>query len=492
MKFSLTILTLLALLAATVAVYGQTASVGSHWRQVEDTLEPADDIASVNISSFGDDTDFSTADGWQTQVGRVSEIYGIHTHDSGVDACKVTQRSPASVRIEDCTVHINGVEYDFLTSTFSGFTNIPIVLDSTFIGMTISNYTTQDNFFSDSDLDTIIPLARVQERIDGQLSVFDLRNIVSGVDKKDYKYRRGAVGPAIGVDGGLVPIETGTRNLNLSTGSFYGEEGEEHVVPAFNLISTVSLWRTTGSFDSWTSTGRDVFQLDNVFYNDVDNGGLVAAQNNNRYIYQVLAASAAGGTVRGVDTGRKPTFFSFYGPDEYVSLEGARNSNIDLGSFSSSTPRLVIIAKIITNKNNAAIVDIWDERRFITTPSGSSVTIPTTASLQTVYDNSPNGGTAEIITNDTNGALTIAPGLNGVSDKVLEIEQNNGHDIFGVYTTHAEIGFSNGTSIKADNNTTAGNTRLMLYDIDNGRLERVSVGVADTGGVGFKVLRIPN
>lgn len=43
-----------------------------------------------------------------------------------------------------------------------------------------------------------------------------------------------------------------------------------------------------------------------------------------------------------------------------------------------------------------------------------------------------------------------------------------------------------------DNNGVAGNTRFVIYDVDNGTLERVSVGVADSGGVGYKVLRIPN
>jgi hypothetical protein len=35
-------------------------------------------------------------------------------------------------------------------------------------------------------------------------------------------------------------------------------------------------------------------------------------------------------------------------------------------------------------------------------------------------------------------------------------------------------------------------TSLMLYDLDNNTLERVTVGAADSGGLGFKVLRIPN
>lgn len=51
---------------------------------------------------------------------------------------------------------------------------------------------------------------------------------------------------------------------------------------------------------------------------------------------------------------------------------------------------------------------------------------------------------------------------------------------------------ANETVIQLDDDATAGNTRLLLYDVDNGTLERVSVGVADSGGAGYKVLRIPN
>ncbi len=58
------------------------------------------------------------------------------------------------------------------------------------------------------------------------------------------------------------------------------------------------------------------------------------------------------------------------------------------------------------------------------------------------------------------------------------------------------VHISNGTSLietaRLDNSTTAGHTRFLIYDVDNGTLERVTVGAADSGGTGFKVLRIPN
>lgn len=45
---------------------------------------------------------------------------------------------------------------------------------------------------------------------------------------------------------------------------------------------------------------------------------------------------------------------------------------------------------------------------------------------------------------------------------------------------------------KVDQSTTARDTRLLIWDVDNGALERVTVGDPDSGGSGFKVLRIPN
>lgn len=45
---------------------------------------------------------------------------------------------------------------------------------------------------------------------------------------------------------------------------------------------------------------------------------------------------------------------------------------------------------------------------------------------------------------------------------------------------------------RIDGSTTATQTRFLIYDVDNATLERVTVGAADSGGVGFKYLRIPN
>lgn len=48
------------------------------------------------------------------------------------------------------------------------------------------------------------------------------------------------------------------------------------------------------------------------------------------------------------------------------------------------------------------------------------------------------------------------------------------------------------TAAEFDDDATAGATRLLLWDITAGSLRRVSIGANDTGGAGFRVLRIPN
>lgn len=48
----------------------------------------------------------------------------------------------------------------------------------------------------------------------------------------------------------------------------------------------------------------------------------------------------------------------------------------------------------------------------------------------------------------------------------------------------------NGLELDTDN--TAGNTRLLLWDISAATFQRVSIGANDSGGTGFRVLCIPN
>ena len=47
-------------------------------------------------------------------------------------------------------------------------------------------------------------------------------------------------------------------------------------------------------------------------------------------------------------------------------------------------------------------------------------------------------------------------------------------------------------NLEIDANATANETRMLVWDVESGQLERVSVGANDSGGSGFRLLRIPN
>jgi len=72
----------------------------------------------------------------------------------------------------------------------------------------------------------------------------------------------------------------------------------------------------------------------------------------------------------------------------------------------------------------------------------------------------------------------------------FQADPNSGLYSFGADSVGGAAGGL--AAIRWDSNNTAGNTRLLVYDVDNAAVERVTVGAADSAGVGFKVLRIPN
>lgn len=60
------------------------------------------------------------------------------------------------------------------------------------------------------------------------------------------------------------------------------------------------------------------------------------------------------------------------------------------------------------------------------------------------------------------------------------------------FTIKSMVAGTLGSSIQADGNNTTGNTRFLLYDVTSGALQRVVVGANDSGGSGYRMLRIAN
>ncbi len=89
-------------------------------------------------------------------------------------------------------------------------------------------------------------------------------------------------------------------------------------------------------------------------------------------------------------------------------------------------------------------------------------------------------------TNIAGGHFIVQPGL------------STGNAVPGQFRVNMGTALASGTTLQTAatrlqvSEGAAGETWLHVYDVDNNALERVTVGAADSGGLGFKLLRIPN
>ncbi len=120
------------------------------------------------------------------------------------------------------------------------------------------------------------------------------------------------------------------------------------------------------------------------------------------------------------------------------------------------------------------------------------------------------GGSDVIITNPAVGGgialISDATGSVSVGSAVAQLSLSFGAFAADLFSTTCEMTFddtstgviifktNNGTNIAAefDSSTIAADTRFLLWDVTAGSLKRVSRGATDSGGAGFRVLRIPN
>jgi hypothetical protein len=98
-------------------------------------------------------------------------------------------------------------------------------------------------------------------------------------------------------------------------------------------------------------------------------------------------------------------------------------------------------------------------------------------------------GGAEMLRTSSAGLNVLT---NGSAAAVsLGINDNN-TGLFRPATDVLGIAAGGVTASHFDNNTTPDETRFLLYDTTSNTLKRVSIGATDSGGTGFKVLRVPN
>lgn len=155
-----------------------------------------------------------------------------------------------------------------------------------------------------------------------------------------------------------------------------------------------------------------------------------------------------------------------------LALLDQANSNISLGK--STIDRQVLRDLLVSIPSLGGVVAAL----LATNPNGPQI-VDAAASILT----------ANIRPNQSR--LTTGLGSGGAEDLICAGNADTRWRIRGLQEQLlGEI--NNTTIVNFDFSVAAGETRMLVWDVDNNTLERVTVGVADSGGVGFKVLRIPN
>lgn len=183
--------------------------------------------------------------------------------------------------------------------------------------------------------------------------------------------------------------------------------------------------------------------------------------------------------------------------DYGVSLQrGATGANTTSGLYHRGTGALILQAtdagsiSLRTNSTTALTVDSSQKIGIgISTPDTKLHVWSASAGTVSAAVNS-----VLTIENSTTAYLSILTPSTTESGIVWGDESDNtaASVLYNHAGTYLSIDVENLESLRLDANATAGNTRLLIYDVDNATLERVSVGAADSGGAGYKVLRIPN
>jgi hypothetical protein len=202
--------------------------------------------------------------------------------------------------------------------------------------------------------------------------------------------------------------------------------------------------------------------------------------------YGALTADVSGGenTAVGYNAGSTLTLGSanvIIGYDARVASGAAKDGNVVIGRRAESPFNdCICIGRfaLSTAANQCVIGSSTSQITDMFVGRGASDGAPTTVTIN---------NTGASGTNIAGAALRLAGGRStgtGAAGNVSIMTSPSGSS-GAVLNALAE-------AARFDASTTAGQTRFLVYDVDNGTLERVTVGAADSGGVGFKVLRIPN
>lgn len=272
-----------------------------------------------------------------------------------------------------------------------------------------------------------------------------------------------------------------------------GSPGDALIINASNVLS----WNATSGFGqspglpdtSIQFNNAGVFDGDATFFFDdanktVNAGSLEITQSdinisgftlniNAGTLVEPFVIKDSGGNIRGG--------WSFAGAFFYRGFTSApTNSLADDGKLFYDITGGVTDQQLLLSKNTGTYnpVIVANQASYVTKRLGvwSSADWELADTPGFEYQSGASPNVRILAQNDAHSALLLSSNSGTVSAPILDVRVNLVAD----------------TGLEVDGDNTAGNTRLLIYDVDNATLERVSVGAADSGGTGFKLLRIPN
>lgn len=200
----------------------------------------------------------------------------------------------------------------------------------------------------------------------------------------------------------------------------------------------------------------------------VNIGGTVT--NTAGTVHVGINGTISGGNVVSVGHGNTVTAAGGVALGAGVSINGAFTNSIAIGNGAQAWA-----AQLCSIGSNVSLTPI----NTLAIGHGLNTQANPTAVLIRLTNASGNNNTA--------GALTLQAGLS--TGNILGNGVNLDAGVPGASGVTLQTAR---TWVSARPTVTASETGLLVYDVDNATLERVTVGAADSGGAGFKVLRIPN
>lgn len=137
------------------------------------------------------------------------------------------------------------------------------------------------------------------------------------------------------------------------------------------------------------------------------------------------------------------------------------------------------IINVATDTLEIYYYDIGQYPRIVIRSGDTTAGAFTTLARFISGSNSNNSGSEIYLKNVTNRGAKLRAGRMS--------EANAGFRVRIVKEDGTEI-----DSLEINSNGIAGDTAMLVYDVDKAALVRVSIGAIDSGGVGYKVLRVPN